>query len=115
MKKHFTKFVVKCLTCQHVKVDHKKSGGFSEDISIPNWKWRALNMDFIVGLPCTRQQHNSIKIIMDCMIKLFHFILFKVSYLMKDYVKFYLRDMVRLHGVPLSIIYDRCTQFTSQF
>lgn len=72
-------------------------------------------MDFIVGLPCTRQQHNSIKIIMDCMIKLFHFILFKVSYLMKDYVKLYLRDMVRLHGVPLSIIYDRCTQFTSQF
>ena len=34
---------------------------------------------------------------------------------MEDYAKLYLRDMVRLHGVPLSIISDQCTQFTSQF
>ena len=49
------------------------------------------------------------------MTKLAHFIPIKVSYLVEDYAKLYLREMVKLHGVPLSIISDRGTQFTSQF
>lgn len=44
-----------------------------------------------------------------------HFVCVKVSYLAKDYGKLYLREMVWLHGVPLSIISDRGTLFTSQF
>ena len=44
-----------------------------------------------------------------------HFIPVKVSYSVEEYAKLYLREMVRLHGVPLSIISDRGTQFTSQF
>ncbi|WMV33498.1 hypothetical protein MTR67_026883 [Solanum verrucosum] len=49
------------------------------------------------------------------MMKSTHFIHVKVSYSMEDYAKLYLREMVRLHGVPLSIISNRSTQFTSQF
>ncbi|KAF3655040.1 hypothetical protein FXO38_14859 [Capsicum annuum] len=34
---------------------------------------------------------------------------------MEDYTKLYLRELVKLHGIPLSIISDRGTQFTTHF
>ncbi|KAH0652607.1 hypothetical protein KY289_030285 [Solanum tuberosum] len=74
-----------------------------------------VNMNFIVGLPCTRQQHDSIWVIVDRMTKSAHFIPVKVSHSAEDYAKLYLRVMLRLYGVPLSIISYRVTQFTSQF
>ncbi|WMV41269.1 hypothetical protein MTR67_034654 [Solanum verrucosum] len=72
-------------------------------------------MDFIVCLPRIQRQHDSIWIIVDRMMKLAHFLPVKVSYSEKDYDKLYLREIVKFHGVPLSIISDRGTQFTSQF
>lgn len=72
-------------------------------------------MDFIVGLPRTWRQHESIWVIVDCMTKQAHLSPVKVFDSEEDYVKLYIREIVRLHGVLLSIISDRGTQFTSQF
>ncbi|WMV29771.1 hypothetical protein MTR67_023156 [Solanum verrucosum] len=69
--------------------------------------WEDLNMDFIVGLPRTRHQYDSIWVIVDQMSKSAYFIPVKVFYTAEDYAKLYLREMVRLHGVPLSIISDK--------
>ncbi|WMV30381.1 hypothetical protein MTR67_023766 [Solanum verrucosum] len=60
MKKDTSKFVTKYPNRQQVKDEHQEPGGLSQDISIPTWKWEDLNMDFIVGLPRTRRQHDSI-------------------------------------------------------
>lgn len=51
IKKNITEFIAKFPNCQQVKVEHLKSGGLSQDISIPTWKWKDVNMDFIIGLP----------------------------------------------------------------
>ncbi|WMV37845.1 hypothetical protein MTR67_031230 [Solanum verrucosum] len=115
MKKDIAEFVAKCPHFQQVKVEHQKPRGLSQDISIPTWKWKELNMDFIVGLPRTRRQYDSIWVIIDRMTKLVHFIPIKVSYSVEDYAKLYLKEIVRLHRVPLSIISDGGTQFTFQF
>ncbi|PHT34407.1 Protein LATERAL ROOT PRIMORDIUM 1 [Capsicum baccatum] len=72
-------------------------------------------MDFVRGLPRSRRQHDSIRIIIDRMTKSSHFLPIHSSYIVEDYVKLYDRELVRLHGVPLSIILDRGTQFTSHF
>ena len=109
MKKNIAEFVAKCPNCQQVKVDHQKPGGLSQDISIPTWKWEDLNMDFIVGLPRTRHQYDWIWVIVDRMTKSVDFIPIKVFYTVKDYATLYLREIVRLHRVPLSIISDRGT------
>jgi len=108
-------FVAKCPNFQQVKVKHKKLRGLSQAISIPTWKWEDFNMNFIVGLPHTQRQHYLISVIVDLMKKSDHFIPVKISYSAEDYAKLYLREMVRLHGMPLSIISDRGTQFISQF
>jgi len=72
-------------------------------------------MDFVVGLPRTQRQHDSIWVIIDKMTKSTHFIPVKVSFSAKDYAKLYINEIVKLHGVPLSIIPNRGNQFTSHF
>ncbi|WMV54907.1 hypothetical protein MTR67_048292 [Solanum verrucosum] len=54
-------------------------------------------------------------VVVDRLKKLAHFLPVKVSYSAEDYAKFYLSEMVRLHGVPLSIISNRGTQFMKSF
>ena len=72
-------------------------------------------MDFITVLPKSRSQHDSIWVIVDRMTKSAHFLLVKTTYSGKDYAKLYLQEVVRLHGVPISIISDRGDEFTAQF
>ncbi|WMV25598.1 hypothetical protein MTR67_018983 [Solanum verrucosum] len=97
------------------QVEHQKLGGLSQDICIPTWKWEDLNMDFIVRLPHTRRQYDSIRVIIDRMTKSVHFVPINISNSAEDYSKLYVREMVKFHRVPLSIIPNRGTQFTFQF
>jgi hypothetical protein len=64
-------------------------------------------MDFIIGLPNTSQKHDSIWIIIDRLTKTAHFLLVLTTYSAKKYAKVYLDQIVRLHGVPKTIISDR--------
>ena len=72
-------------------------------------------MDFVVGLPKTMSKYDSIWVIVDRLTKSAHFIPVKVTYNADRLAKIYVSEIVRLHGVPLSIISDRGTQFTSLF
>ena len=72
-------------------------------------------MDFVVGLPRTRRQHDSIWVIVDRLTKSAHFIPVKSTYRAEDYARLYIDEIVRWHGIPLSIISDRGVQFTSHF
>ncbi|XP_070048937.1 uncharacterized protein [Nicotiana tomentosiformis] len=44
-----------------------------------------------------------------------HFLPVRMTYSAEDYAKLYIREIVRFHGVPLSIISDRGAQFTAYF
>ncbi|WMV47208.1 hypothetical protein MTR67_040593, partial [Solanum verrucosum] len=107
MKRDIAYFVAKCPNCQQVKVEHQKSGNMTQEIDIPTWKWEVINMDFITGLPRTRRQHDSIWVIVDRVTKFSHFLAVKSTDSAEDYAKLYINEIVRLHGVPLSIISDR--------
>ena len=98
-----------------MKVEHQKLGGMTQEIDIPTFKWDVINLDFITGSPRTRRQYDSIRVIVDRMTKSSHFLAVKTTYSAKDYAKLYLTEIVRLHGVPLSIISDRGPHFTSHF
>ena len=82
---------------------------------IPEWKWERIAMDFVVGLPKTLGKFVSIWVIVDRLTKSAHFIPVKVTYNTEKLAKIYISEIIRLHGVPLSIISDRGTQFTSKF
>ena len=72
-------------------------------------------MDFMTGLPHTRRQHNLVWVIIYRITKSAYFLSVHTSYSVEDYAKLYIKELVRLHGVPLSIILDRGTQLTSHF
>ena len=82
---------------------------------IPEWKWERIAMDFVAGLPKTMGKYDSIRVIVDRLTKSDHFIPVKVTYNAEKLAKLYISKIVWLHGVPLSIISDRGTQFTSKF
>ena len=115
MKRDIANFLGKCPNCQQVKVEHQKPEGMTQEIDIPTWKWDVINMDFITRLPRTRRQHDSIWVIVDWMTKSSRFLEVKTTDSVEDYDKIYINEIVRLHGVPLSIISDQGPQFTSHF
>jgi transposase InsO family protein len=72
-------------------------------------------MDFIVGLPRTRDGYDSIWVIIDRLTKVAHFIHVKTTYSGAQLAELYMPRIVCLHGVPKKIVSDRGTQFTSRF
>ena len=72
-------------------------------------------MDFITGLPMTMRQHDSIMVVVDKLTKASHFISVKSTYKTDSIAKIFMKDIFRLHGLPMAIISDRDTNFTSNF
>ena len=72
-------------------------------------------MDFIVGLPRTRDGYDSIWVIVDSLTKVAHFIPMRTTYTSAKLAELYMSRIVCLHGVPKKIVSYRGTQFTSHF
>ena len=72
-------------------------------------------MDFVSGLPLTPSKKDSIWVIMNRLTKSTHFIPVHTDYSLQKLAKLYVAEIVRLHRVPLSIIFGRDPRFTSRF
>jgi transposase InsO family protein len=72
-------------------------------------------MDFIIDLPNTSPKHDSIWVIIDRLTKTTHFIPVHTTYTIKKYAEVYLDQILRLHGVPKTIISNRGAQFIAHF
>src|SRR3954463_14323302 len=86
-----------------------------QPLEIPMWKWDSISMDFIVGLPRTRGGHDSIWVIVDRLTKSAHFLPVKTTHRVIHLARLFIAEIVRLHGVPSSIVSDRDPKFTSRF
>lgn len=72
-------------------------------------------MDFIMDFLTIVRQHDSIMFVVDRLTKVEHFIPMKSTFLSNDVALVFIRDVVRLHGVPKKIVLDRDKKFTSKF
>ena len=61
------------------------------------------------------KKHNSVWVIVDKLTKPAHFIPVRMDYSMDRLAELYVEEIVRLHGVLLSIVLDRDPRFTSRF
>lgn len=60
MKWDIGNFISRCMNCQLVKAEQKEPSGLLHPLEVPQQKWESISMDFIDGLPRTRQGFNSI-------------------------------------------------------
>ncbi|KAL0411737.1 UNVERIFIED_CONTAM: Transposon Ty3-G Gag-Pol polyprotein [Sesamum latifolium] len=115
MKKDVAEFVAKCLTCQQVKAEHQAPAGKLHLLSIPEWKWEKITMDFVIGLPRTFRKYDVVWVIMDRLTKSAHFLPIHQNDSLDKLTELYVSKIVRLHGIPTSIVFDRDPRFTSHF
>jgi hypothetical protein len=114
-KVDIAKYVSECDTCSRIMASHLKTAGSLQPLPIPSSKWDDISMDFIVGLPLTSRNHDSIWVVVDRLTKTAHFIAVNSTYSAKDYAEIYFDCIVRLHGIPKTIISDRGPQFIAHF
>ncbi|GJU99040.1 putative reverse transcriptase domain-containing protein [Tanacetum coccineum] len=79
------------------------------------WKWERITMDFITKLPKTSTGHDAIWVIVDRLTKSAHFIPIRTTDSMETLTRLYIKEIVSRHGVPISIISDHDSHFTSKF
>ena len=115
MKREIAEWVSRCDTCQRVKAEHQRSSGLLQPLEIPEWKWEHIAMDFVVGLPRTKANHDTIWIVIDRLTKSAHFLPINEKFSLEKLVQLYWKEIVVRHGVTVSIVSDRDPRFTSRF
>ena len=72
-------------------------------------------MDFVTGLPKTHQGKDGVWVVVDRLTKSAHFLAIRTTNSILTLSKLYVREIMRFHGVPLSIVSDRDSRFMSRF
>ncbi|GJX68241.1 putative reverse transcriptase domain-containing protein [Tanacetum coccineum] len=98
-----------------VKAEYQKPSGLLVQPVIPVWMWENITMDFVTKLPKTSIGQDTIWVIVDRLTKSAHFLPIKETDSMEKLTRQYLKEVVSRHGVPVSIISDRDSKFTSHF
>ena len=115
MKKEVVEYVARCFTFQQVKAEHQRPVGPLQLLLVSKWKWDHITMDFVSSLPRTGKGHNSVWVIVDRLTKEAHFLAVKTTDTLITLIRLYIKEIVRLHDVPLTIVSDRDLRFVSQF
>ncbi|EOY32207.1 Uncharacterized protein TCM_039810 [Theobroma cacao] len=100
---------------RQVKAEHQRPAGTLQSLPVPEWKWEHVTMDFVLGLPRTQRGKDAIWVIVDRLTKSTHFLAVHSTYSIEKLAQLYINEIVRLHGVPVSIVSDRDPRFNSRF
>jgi hypothetical protein len=114
MKNTVQDFVKGCDVCQRQKYMASSPGGLLQPLPVPDRIWEDLSMDFITGLPKSKG-YEAILVVVDRLSKYAHFVPLKHPYTARVIAEVFVKELVRLHGVPLSIVSDRDPIFMSNF
>ena len=115
MKQQARRLVQACDICQRNKASTHKPHGLLQPLPIPEKKWTSVSMDFIVQLPKTAAGRDAIVVFVDRLTKMAHFVAINTTITAIELADVFVDNVVRLHGVPTSIISDRDSKFTSAF
>ncbi|GKD12387.1 putative reverse transcriptase domain-containing protein [Tanacetum coccineum] len=105
-------YFAKELGCQYLATMKKDIALY---VKILEWKWENITMDFITRLPRTSIGHDAIWVIIDRLTKSAHFLAIHEDYKMERFKGLYINGIVARHSVPVSIIFDHDSRFTSRF
>ncbi|XP_023640434.1 uncharacterized protein LOC111831116 [Capsella rubella] len=113
MKRMVEKFCGRCLICRKAKSTTRPHGLYTP-LPIPESPWVDLSMDFVLGLPIIDNK-DSIFVVVDRFSKMAHFIPCHKSNDAVHIANLFFRDVVKLHGIPRTIVSDRDKKFLGHF
>jgi hypothetical protein len=114
MKQDIRNFVAECEVCQRNKGETVKSPGTLQLLSIPPNFWKDISMEFITGLPKSRNK-SVIMVVVDRLSKYSHFCALQHPFTASTVAQLFMDRVFKLHGMPHSIVFYRDPTFTSNF
>ncbi|KAJ9533253.1 hypothetical protein QJQ45_018374 [Haematococcus lacustris] len=116
MRKDVEDYVRQCDACQRNKPSTRLKAGKLQPLSIPGRRWESISMDMIVKLPKSgKQNYDSIMVYVDRLSKMVHLVPTHEAISAADAARLFYREVVRLHGLPASVVSDRGPIFNSQY
>ena len=105
LEKYIARFVKKCVVCMMAKT-HGNNAGLYTPLPIPNMPWEEVSLDFVLVLPRTQRNKDSIMVVVDRFSKMAHFVPCNKSNDASHVADLYFKEIVRLHGIPKTMVSD---------
>ena len=115
MKQQVRDFFRQCLTCQQVKVEHLRPTRLLQSLKVAKWKLEHVTMDFVTHFPRTLGGYDAMWVIVDQLTKSTHFLVVRMTFTLEEFCRLYIREIIRLHGVPVSIASNLDPRFIARF
>ena len=106
--------MTQCIVCQQAKPEQVKYPGLLQPLQLAAHSWQVVSMDFIEDLPKSGTQ-SCILVVVDTFSKYAHFIPIKHPFTAPTIARTVFDNVVKLHGLPKTIVFDRDKIFTSAF
>jgi hypothetical protein len=114
MSKYVNSYVTTCDTCSRAKPPRHRMHGELAPLPVPSGPWKGISCDFIVDLPKSNG-FDSLLVFVNWFTKMCHLIPCLKTATAHDFAKMFLDHVIRLHGIPESLVSDRGGIFTSKF
>ncbi|WVY91755.1 hypothetical protein V8G54_037269 [Vigna mungo] len=114
MKRDIKEFVMQCAVCQCNKTETLAPVGLLQPLPIPTQVCSDISMDFIGGLPKV-QGKDTILVVVDRLTKYAHFLALSHPFTAVQVANLFIKEVVKLHGFPSTIVFDRDKLFLSTF
>ncbi|KAJ4715126.1 Transposon Ty3-I Gag-Pol polyprotein [Melia azedarach] len=114
MRKDVQRVCDRCVACKRVKSKVLNQGLYTH-LPVSSEPWTNISIDFVLGLPRSKRGKDSIFVVVDRFSKMSHFIPCNKTADATNIANLFFREVVRLHGIPKTIVSDRDIKFLSHF